>query len=86
MVKSPLTNVRDTGSIPGQRTKIPNTRGELSPHATNRESPVHCSKDSGQTKGKKLMMRGALRAPGSPSVSSAHSCGKEQPGVLRIQS
>ena len=50
MVENPSCNAGDTGSIPGQGTKIPCATGQLSPcaattalwslHATARENPV----------------------------------------------
>ena len=36
VVKNPPYNAGDTGSIPGQRTKIPHAAGQLSPCATTR--------------------------------------------------
>ena len=41
VVKSLSSNAGDTGSIPGQGTKIPHIEGQLSPHATMKD-PV-CS-------------------------------------------
>ena len=32
LVKNPLSNARDTGSVPGPGTKIPHAMGQLSPH------------------------------------------------------
>ena len=40
VVKNPPSNAGDTGSIPGQGTKIPHATGQLSPHATTAE-PMH---------------------------------------------
>ena len=40
MVKNPPSNAGDTGSIPGQGTKIPHATGKLSPRATTTE-PGH---------------------------------------------
>ena len=37
MVKNLPSNAGDTGSIPGQGTKIPHAMGQLSPHATTTE-------------------------------------------------
>ena len=37
MVKNPPSNAGDTGSIPGQGTKIPHATGQLNPHATTTE-------------------------------------------------
>ena len=45
MVKNPPSSAGDTGSIPGQGTKIPYATEQLSPQATSRES-VHHSKRS----------------------------------------
>ena len=45
MVKKPPSNAGDTGSIPGQGTKIPYVTEQPSPRATSRES-VHHSKRS----------------------------------------
>ena len=39
VVKNPLLNTGDKGSIPGQGTKIPHAEGQLSLHATSREKP-----------------------------------------------
>ena len=40
VVKNPPSNAGDTGSIPGQGTKISHAMGQLSPCATTRE-PTH---------------------------------------------
>ena len=40
MVKNPPSNARNTGSIPGQGTKIPHAAGQLSPCTTTTE-PTH---------------------------------------------
>ena len=59
VVKNPSFNAGDTGSIPGQGTKIPHAVGQLSPSAatteptrhsyraytTTREKPVHCNEE-----------------------------------------
>ena len=37
VVKNPLSNAGDVGSIPGQRTKIPHATEQLSPHTTTIE-------------------------------------------------
>ena len=37
MVKNPLSNAGDTGSIPGGGTKIPHAVGQWIPHATTTE-------------------------------------------------
>ena len=37
VVKNPLYNSGDMGSIPGQGTKIPHALGQLNPHATTTE-------------------------------------------------
>ena len=37
VVKNPPSNAGDTGSIPGQGTKIPHVVGQLSPCATTTE-------------------------------------------------
>ena len=37
VVKNPLYNARDVGSIPGQGTNIPPAMGQLSPLATTTE-------------------------------------------------
>ena len=37
MVKNPPSNAGDTGSIPGQGTKIPHAAGQLSPRAITTE-------------------------------------------------
>ena len=37
VVKNPPYNAGDTGSIPGQGTKIPHATGQLSRHATTTE-------------------------------------------------
>ena len=39
MVKNQPSNTGDTGLIPGQGTTIPHGMGQLSLHATTRESP-----------------------------------------------
>ena len=36
MVKNPSSNIGNSGSIPGQGTKIPHTLGHLSPHAATK--------------------------------------------------
>ena len=36
MVKNPLSNAGDMGSIPGQGTTIPHAAGQLSPCATGK--------------------------------------------------
>ena len=41
MVKNLPCNTEDTGSLPGQGTKIPHAAGQLSPHASTRESLGH---------------------------------------------
>ena len=41
MVKNPPANARDTGSIPGQGTKIPYATEQLSPLAATTESTHH---------------------------------------------
>ena len=38
VVKNPLSNAGDAGSIPGWGTKIPHAMGQLSPRTTTRES------------------------------------------------
>ena len=38
VVKNPPPNAGDTGSIPGQGTKILHATGQLSPHATTTET------------------------------------------------
>ena len=38
VIKNPLSNARDAGSIPGWGTKIPHAVGQLSPHALE---PMH---------------------------------------------
>ena len=40
VVKNPPSNAGDTGSIPGQGTKIPHAVGQMSLHATTTE-PAH---------------------------------------------
>ena len=45
VVKNPPSNAGDTGSIPGQGTKIPHAEGQLSPRASTRE-PVCCKLQS----------------------------------------
>ena len=42
VVKIPPSNAGDTGSIPGQGTKIPHAARQLSPWATTTE-PMHCN-------------------------------------------
>ena len=37
MVKNPLLNAEDMGSVPGRGTKIPHTAGQLSPRAMTTE-------------------------------------------------
>ena len=37
VVKNPLSNAGDTGSIPGQEAKIPDTAEQLSPRAATTE-------------------------------------------------
>jgi len=39
VVKSPPSNARDAGSTPGQGTKIPHSKEQLSQSTTTRESP-----------------------------------------------
>ena len=41
VVKNPPSNVGDTGSIPGQGTKIPHAGGQLSPCTTTTEPVSH---------------------------------------------
>ena len=41
VVKNPPSNAGDTGSIPGQRTKIPHASGQLSPPAATSEPVCH---------------------------------------------
>ena len=41
MVKNPPSNAGDTGSIPGQRTKIPHATGQLSPRTATTEPVRH---------------------------------------------
>ena len=41
VVKNPPSNARDTGSIPGQGSKIPRAIGQISPCCTTREKPPH---------------------------------------------
>ena len=41
MVKKPPCNAGDTGSIPGQRTKIPHAMEQLSPGAATTEPSCH---------------------------------------------
>ena len=41
VVKNLPSNSRDTGSIPGQGTKIPHAAGQLSLHATTTEPACH---------------------------------------------
>ena len=49
MVKNPLSNAGDTGSILGRGTKIPHAAGQLSPHAATTEpgalEPTHRNKE-----------------------------------------
>ena len=40
-VKNPLANAVDAGLIPGQGTKTPHAKEQLSSHTTAREKPVH---------------------------------------------
>ena len=42
VVKNPPSSAGDTGSIPGQGTKIPRARGQLSPRAATRERKPAC--------------------------------------------
>ena len=44
VVKNLPSNAGDSGSIPGQGTKIPHVVGQLSPHTTTRESPHAATK------------------------------------------
>ena len=41
VVKNPPTNAEDTGSIPGQGTKIPHALEQLRSHATTTEPKHH---------------------------------------------
>ena len=41
VIKNPSCNTEDTGSFPGQETKIPHASGQLSPHAPGES--MHCS-------------------------------------------
>ena len=54
VVKNPLSNAGDAGSIPGQGTKIPYARGQLSPRpqllSLHALELSHCNKDPGQLK------------------------------------
>ena len=43
VVENPRCNAGDSGSIPGQGTKIPSAKEQLSPHATARRSTC-CNK------------------------------------------
>ena len=45
VVKNPSSNAGDTGSIPGQGTKIPHAIGQLSPRISTRE-PTCCKLQS----------------------------------------
>ena len=54
VVENPPCNSEDTGSTPGQGTKIPHAAGQLGPvpqlerenlHATTREQPTRCNKE-----------------------------------------
>ena len=45
VVKNPLANAGDAGLIPGQGTKTPHTKEQLSSHTTAREKPVHRTED-----------------------------------------
>ena len=54
VVKNPPSNAGDTGSIPGQATKIPHAAGQLSLSALTRESShARCNKETVQPKIKK---------------------------------
>ena len=53
MGKNPPSNAGDTGSIPGQGTKIPHSTGQKSPCTTTREAPECCNKALAQPKEKK---------------------------------
>ena len=57
VVKNPSSNAGDSGSTPGQRTKIPHAVGQLSWNATTREL-THGNKDSAQPKLKKKSCKG----------------------------
>ena len=50
LVRNLPFNAGDAGSIPGQGTKIPDAAGQLSPHATTREKPIHLREDPVQPK------------------------------------
>ena len=45
LVKNLHSNAADAGSIPGWGTKIPHAAGQLSPCATAREKPAHCTEE-----------------------------------------
>ena len=45
VVKNPPSNARDVGVIPGERTKIPHAKEQLSPPTTAREKLVHHSQE-----------------------------------------
>ena len=55
MVKNSLSNAGDSGSIPGQGTKIPHGAGQLSSHATMRGAPLCFNKKTQCTHTKKTM-------------------------------
>ena len=46
VVKNLPSNARGVGSIPHEGTKIPYATGQLSPHTTTRETPMHGNKET----------------------------------------
>ena len=57
VVKNPPSDAGDGGSIPDGRTKVPHAVGQLSPHATARETSTRHNKGSVQPKNKIKMNR-----------------------------
>ena len=69
VVKSLPSNAGDTGSIPGQGTKIPHAVGQLSLCATTREACVQHGEDLAQLKSKiKLKKENELENPAATEL------------------
>ena len=79
-VKNLPSNARDTGSIPGQGTKIPHTSGQLNPSATARDARVLQQRHSAVKKKKTKKQQKIMNSDHILSLSkltNAIPCGSE---------
>ena len=84
MVKNPPAMQGDTGSIPGQGTKIPHAAKQLSPHAATTE-PAHSGAHVPQLESSRAACTEAhvLWSPRTTTRESAHRNKRSQRPQLR---